>query len=83
MTYRDEETAGHEDGLIAEEAAVRPPLKMVGEDGNAWAILGRARVAARSAGWTDAQWEAVNDDAMSGDYDHLLRTMMENFDCDA
>ena len=56
------------------------PAKMalVGEDGNAFAILGRFQREARREGWSPEQIKAVMDDAMSGDYDHLLCVMMEN-----
>lgn len=57
----------------------KPPLKLVGEDGNAFAILGRARRVAKKNG---LDWEAISKEATSGNYDHLLATMMEHFDCD-
>lgn len=60
--------------------AAKPPLKLVGTDGNAFAVLGEARRAARKAGWSDERWASVRDEAMAGDYDHLLRTLMEHFD---
>ncbi len=58
----------------------KPELKLVGTDGNAFAILGKARRAALSAGWTDEEWEKVRNDAISGDYDHLLSVFMKHFD---
>lgn len=61
----------------------KPKLKLVGEDGNAFFILARARTAARKAGWSYAEWGKVDAQAKSGDYDNLLRTMMEHFDCDS
>jgi hypothetical protein len=61
----------------------RPSLKMVGEDGNAFAILGRAHRAARKAGMPEEQWKAIQAEATAGDYDHLLQTMLKHFDCDA
>lgn len=48
-------------------------VKLVGEDGNAFAILGRVRRALRDAGHADAAQQFMTE-AMSGDYDHLLRT---------
>jgi len=50
--------------------------------GNAFAIMGAATIAARKAGWTKKQIDAVLEEAMSGDYYHLRDTMMEYFDCD-
>jgi len=60
----------------------RPGLRLVGEDGNAFAILARAHRAARRAGMSEDQWKAIMAEATSGDYDHLLQTMLKYFDCD-
>lgn len=48
-------------------------VKLTGEDGNAWSIIGRVRQALRKAG-LQAEAEKFADDAMSGDYDHVLQT---------
>ena len=64
------------------ERIERPQLRLVGEDGNAFFIMGRASGAARRAGWTQDEISAYTKKAMSGDYDNLLRVTMENFDCD-
>ncbi len=56
-------------------------VKLVGEDGNAFAILGRCRTAARNAGVPQAEINAFFEEAQSGDYDNLLRTCMKWFDC--
>lgn len=56
-------------------------LKLVGEDGNAFAILGRARAALRRAGKADLI-EEFTKEATSSDYHHLLRTCCEWFDCE-
>ena len=53
-------------------------MRLVGEDGNAFAIMGRFRSAARHAGWTAEEISDVLEEAMAGDYDHLLATMMEH-----
>jgi len=58
----------------------KPRLKLTGEDGNAYAILGAARRAAKKANWPDEQWKTVEGQAMSGDYDNLLQTMMQHFE---
>jgi len=55
-------------------------MRLVGEDGNSFAILGRFQRAAKAAGWTREEVKAVMDEATSGDYDHLLATMMEHVD---
>jgi hypothetical protein len=61
---------------------VKPRLRLVGEDGNAFAILGRARRVALQAGWSDKEWRDFHREATSADYNHLLATVMEHFDCD-
>jgi hypothetical protein len=47
-------------------------VELVGQDGNAFAILGRVAAALRKAGHTDSVDEYMRE-AMSGDYDNLLR----------
>jgi len=59
----------------------KPKLKLVGEDGNAFAILARAKRALRGAGREDEIQVFVHE-ATSGDYDHLLRVVMEWFEVD-
>lgn len=58
----------------------KPELKLVGEDSNAFMILGLARRSAKKAGWTEAQMKTFQDEATSGDYDHLLQTCMKYFE---
>ncbi len=50
-------------------------LRLVGLDGNAFALLGAFSQAARRQGWKPAEITAVRDEAMSGDYDHLVATL--------
>ena len=56
-------------------------LKLVGEDGNAFAILGRARRALGMGGRGDLVTEFMRE-ATSGDYQHLLATCLAYFDCE-
>ena len=58
----------------------KPRLRLSGEDGNAFMVLGLAHRAAKKAGWPDERWQAVRKDAMAGDYDHLLATITGHFD---
>jgi len=51
-------------------------VKLVGEDGNAFSILGRVSSALKRAGHRDLAEEYL-EEATKGDYDHLLRTTME------
>lgn len=48
-------------------------VKLVGEDGNAFSIMGRVSAAMRKAGCTKEDVAAYMNEAMSGDYDNLLR----------
>ena len=55
-------------------------VPLTGEDGNAFAVLGRCRKAAREAGLRDSEINAFVTEATAGDYDHLLQTAMRWFD---
>ena len=50
-------------------------VKLVGEDGNAFVILGKVSKEFRQAGY-DLDFKEYQTQAMSGDYDHLLITTM-------
>ena len=54
-------------------------VMLSGQDGNAFAVLGHCREAARDAGLADEEIAAFMDEAMTGDYDHLLQTTMRWF----
>lgn len=49
-------------------------VELVGNDGNAFAILGAVAGALKKAGVPQAERDAFYAEATSGDYDHLLRT---------
>ena len=51
-------------------------VPLAGEDGNAFSILARVRRVMRRAGLPEYEWEAFHEEATSGDYDNLLRTVM-------
>lgn len=51
-------------------------VQLVGRDGNAMAIMGAVSAALRKAGHRDAI-DTYMTDAMSGDYDNLLRVTMK------
>jgi hypothetical protein len=51
-------------------------VKLVGEDGNAFAILGRVMKAMKVAGLPKAEIDAYYAEATDGDYDHLLQTTL-------
>jgi hypothetical protein len=54
-------------------------VKLVGEDGNAFAILGRVSKALRRSGQPEAAKEYLAK-ATAGDYNHLLAVTMEYVD---
>ena len=56
-------------------------IPLVGEDGNAFSILGRVRRAMYRSGLGDLEWGDFYCEATSGSYDHLLATIMKWFDC--
>lgn len=51
-------------------------VKLVNEDGNAFAILGKVRNALKKAGYTDLAKEYMKE-AKKGDYDNLLRVTLD------
>jgi hypothetical protein len=53
-------------------------MQLVGIDGNAFSVIGAWRQKARTQGWTSEEIDKVLKEAMSGDYDHLLQTIMDN-----
>jgi hypothetical protein len=57
-------------------------VQLVGQDGNAYSILGRVSRAMRRAGVKKPDIDAFMKEATSGDYDHLLATCMRWVDCD-
>ena len=55
-------------------------VKLIGQDGNAFSILGRASKEAKKH--LDKQTvDDFFDEATSGDYDHLLETCLKYFTC--
>jgi hypothetical protein len=55
----------------------KPRLKIIGRDGNAFAILGAARAVARK---NKMDWNMIHAEATSGDYNKLLATMCKYFE---
>ena len=55
-------------------------LRLIGSDGNVFAILGKAQQAARKAGWSKERLDAFMKEATSGNYDNVLQLCMENFE---
>ena len=55
----------------------KPKVRLIGKDGNAFAILGECKRALKNAGASTEQISEFMTEAMDGDYDHLLQTCME------
>ena len=56
-------------------------VQLSGRDGNAFSILGRVTSALRAAGVSKEEIKKYQDEAMSGNYDHLLGVTMSWVDC--
>ena len=54
-------------------------VELVGQNGNAFNILGICLQAMRRAGLSKEEQDAFQAEATSGNYDHLLATCMEWF----
>lgn len=55
----------------------KPELRLAGEDGNAYVILGRVVLALREVGCPKEVIEEFRSKAMAGDYDNLLVVCMQ------
>lgn len=55
----------------------KPVVRLVGSDGNAFAVLGMVSRALKQAGWNRNQVDAFQKEATSGDYNNLLFVCMK------
>jgi hypothetical protein len=58
------------------KTAKRPVIDLTGPDGNAFVLLGMAKGWAKQLG---KDWEAIQEEAMSGDYEDLLSVLDREF----
>lgn len=58
----------------------KPVVKLIGTDGNAFAIMGRVTSALKKAGYDSNYIDKYRKEAMSGDYDNLLFVTMDYVD---
>jgi hypothetical protein len=58
---------------------IRPALKLVGTDGNAFAVIAACMRAARKAKMPQEDMGKIRDEMMAGDYNHLLATALKHF----
>ena len=59
------------------EPLTRPTVQLVGQDGNAFAIMGSVKQALKSAGADKEYIDKYLSEATSGDYDHLIVVSMK------
>lgn len=52
-------------------------VQLTGEDGNSFFIVGRVRMALRDNGVDSVAIRDFTEEATSGDYDHMLQTVMK------
>jgi hypothetical protein len=60
----------------------KPKLKILGEDGNAFMIIGKALKALRLSGHDKTEIAQFTKEATSGDYENLLKVCSKYFDCE-
>lgn len=58
-------------------------LQLVGIDGNAFSIMGTFQKQAKREGWSNEEIDKVLNEATSGDYNHLLATIMDHCETDS
>jgi len=56
---------------------IKPTVKLIDTNGNAFAIIGRVKNALVNAGADKEYVKKYLDEVMSGDYDHLLCVTMD------
>lgn len=55
----------------------KPVLQLTGQDGNVFVLLGLAR---RVALENKMDWDKIKAEAICGDYDHVIQTLMKYFE---
>jgi hypothetical protein len=55
----------------------KPTVTLIGEDGNAFIIIGKVSKALKKAGYGQDYIDQYTYEATSGDYNHLLATTMK------
>ena len=55
----------------------KPTVKLTGEDGNAFAIMGTVAKALQKAGFSQEHIAKYYEESSSGDYDNLIRVAMK------
>lgn len=55
----------------------KPTVKLIGQDGNAFSVMGNVKRALKRAGADREYIDQYLEEAMSGDYNHLLTVSMK------
>lgn len=63
---------------MAKQVNKKVSMKLEGEDGNAFNLMGKFAEQAKKEGWEQEEIDAVLHKAQLGDYDNLIRTLMEH-----
>lgn len=79
---RKPDPASVQQAILSKPMYPQVHVRLVGEDGNAFSILARCQVSIRKAGLDDGVFDMFGNEATSGDYNHLLRTVMRWFTVD-
>ena len=74
MTLTQTEKFERVDELVAKNGTTQQP--MVGQDGNAFSLMGNFQKYARKAGWSSEDVDEVIEIAKSGNYDQLLGVIL-------
>lgn len=59
---------------------LKPKVKLSGSDGNAFAVMGKVSQTMKNSGYSKEDIDQYKKEAMSGDYDNLLRVSMKYVD---
>jgi hypothetical protein len=62
------------------ETPNRPKLRLTAASGGAMHVVMNCRAAAKKAGWTRDQIDALTKELTAGDYDHVLQTALTYFE---
>lgn len=62
------------------ETKTKLKLKIVGTDGDAFALLGRASQVMKKERWPKEKRDEILEEATAGDYNHLLQTLLKHFE---
>ena len=76
MVKTEGAAAGAEESDMPKVKKVK--LNLVGQNGNAFSLLAAFRKQACKEGWTPEELADVQIEATSGDYDHLLQTLIKH-----